>query len=561
MPSSWRTDIGYIPLKLYTRHYTTNTPMNNQEPLNNRRNNFQRRAFIIPADTPASSINAGRRRKSLSPDTRNALRLAMPLKANDTSDALGGAKKKRPAPTVPTSRTSTFPEGATFERGRKGKVKSRPQSRYAVENSNVTQISVSETRHPSKKERSKSRDSSHPQTVKHSTYEIDATDNQSDSQLESNVVIVELRRLRGEVENLRRQAQETKKTIKKQSKVIDELRQEITSNSKDLKESELQVQKWKSKSKKSEEIINNVESNAQCQICMELLCKPFVLSPCGHIFCLECLQEWFRKAPPDDNDMYDDDDDDYHLYRRKTCPCCRKAVRHRPIPVFVIKSIISALSKTKASSPSAESPNRASPIIEGDPWDGLFLPLSEEDDYQDDDDDDEDDDEEDGEDDEDEDDIEWLMDVFSYGSDSGDEPYEGEYVSPDWEPPTVQVDADDYPFSDFDDIDLNVLRRGVTIDMLETYAVEYSHDFGLIAYLQDDNRIFLGWTIKLSADDDTGDVYIQWLLDDMEERPDRWEIIEQDDGTWDAHRLVPAEDVIDHEDTDSDNYIDNDDLD
>jgi hypothetical protein len=32
-----------------------------------------------------------------------------------------------------------------------------------------------------------------------------------------------------------------------------------------------------------------------CTICMELVWRPHVLSPCGHVFCARCLVAWFTK--------------------------------------------------------------------------------------------------------------------------------------------------------------------------------------------------------------------------------------------------------------------------
>ena len=94
----------------------------------------------------------------------------------------------------------------------------------------------------------------------------------------------------------------------------------------------------------------------------------YSLSPCGHVLCLGCLQNWFRSAPGRDDDMYDDDPDAV-LYRRKTCPVCRSAVLSRPIPVFLVKSIAVALEKVKGNGNSSP---RSSPPPEGDPWAGIL---------------------------------------------------------------------------------------------------------------------------------------------------------------------------------------------
>jgi len=286
------------------------------------------------------------------------------------------------------------------------------------------------------------------------------------------------------------------------------------------------------------------------------------LSPCGHVLCVECLQEWFRKAPGSDDDYMDDvDNPDYLLNRRKTCPCCRTYIRHRPIPIFVIKSIATALCKAKGTSPTPSS----STTVDSDPWEGLFPPYSEDDKYESEEDEDEDEDhedeDEDEEDDEDEDEDEdedhssdWCDEVFSYGTDSDEEPYEGEYVCPRWEPPTVAISDGDYLLAELNNSDLNVLRRGATHRMLQEFDMEYSREDGLIAHDTEYNRYFLGWNIRLSADDEAGEEYMQYLVDDMETRPERWRITEYDDGTFDARLLVREDDAREYSINDSDYY-------
>jgi len=239
--------------------------------------------------------------------------------------------------------------------------------------------------------------------------------------------------------------------------------------------------------------------------------------------------------------MYDDDDPDYLLCRKKTCPTCRADIRNRPIPIFVVKSIASTLSRARGTSPNASSSTAGSPATDTDPWEGLFLPDDEIEDYGSEDDDDEDDD--------------WLDgDVFSYGSSSDDEPYSGDYVFPVWEPPATPIDDEDYHFDQLRSSDLNALRRGATLGMLNAYDMYYVHDEGLIAHDHHNNRIFLGWNISLSGDDQDGERFMEWVMEDIHERPERWRMVELENGKYEAHRLVPEDDITDYSDTDSEHY-------
>ena len=98
-----------------------------------------------------------------------------------------------------------------------------------------------------------------------------------------------------------------------------------------------------------------------------LIWSVFRLSPCGHVLCQGCLQNWFRSAPPVEDEMVDEDDPLSLLYRTKSCPCCRTVVRSRPTQLFIIKSIASALDKAKSSDS-----RRNSPPPDPDPWAGIF---------------------------------------------------------------------------------------------------------------------------------------------------------------------------------------------
>ena len=248
--------------------------------------------------------------------------------------------------------------------------------------------------------------------------------------------------------------------------------------------------------------------------------------------------------------MYDEDEPDALIHRKKTCPCCRTVVSSRPIPLFVVKSLTSALEKAKAQPGAPRRPTP--PPEEGDPWAGIFAdpdsigdfwPMNEDDD----DDDDDDFDEE-----YDEDDDDWSYDGYGTGED--EEPYHGPYVRPRWEPPTVHATADDYPFHRVDEDDLRMLRRGATLQMIDMFSMSYTHEHGLCAYVDDANAIFLGWNIYLHPEDETGEGYIDWLTADMQRRPERWDVREERHGGWTAWKLVPDGEEQDYETSDSETW-------
>ena len=66
--------------------------------------------------------------------------------------------------------------------------------------------------------------------------------------------------------------------------------------------------------------------------------------------------------------------------------------------------------------------------------------------------------------------------------------------------------------------------------------------------------IYLGFNIDLSEGDVTGERFMDWLMEDMDNRPDRWKLRA---GT--ATKLVRGDEVVEYETSDSDADFDDDD--
>ncbi|KAI0630836.1 hypothetical protein C8Q77DRAFT_1063084 [Trametes polyzona] len=468
----------------------------------------------------------------------------------------------------PSQLPSTSAAGATSlvwreeatERGRnKARIKPRPQTVWVDgdDHSIVTNIVQDVDRVPgsqSVRSKRKDRSRSRENTLRHSRKSAasESTEESDEPMYTGPLAQADYHRMKQEVENLRKQVALSKKTIHKQSKVIDELRAELTTVNESHRTA---VQKLKQQSKKSEDLVANVETSLTCQICMELLLKPYGLSPCGHVLCMTCLLEWFKAAPPGEDEMLDDDYPDALLYRKKTCPCCRAVVRSRPIPLYLVKSIASALDKAKTPPGTVRT---SPPPDDHDPWAGIFRDPTDFEDYwsTDEDDDDEEGGDDDGEDDDGYDDEDGYWSFDGYGTDEDEEAYHGPYVSARWAPPSVHVSADEYPFLHGDSEDLKMLRRGATLQMIELFQMSYSHDEGLVAIVEDDNVVYLGWNIELHPDDETGEEYMDWVLGDMYDRPERWRVVNNPrDGSWTAHKLVPQYEVeADYDNTDSEEW-------
>ncbi|KAF9224763.1 hypothetical protein BS17DRAFT_778997 [Gyrodon lividus] len=87
-------------------------------------------------------------------------------------------------------------------------------------------------------------------------------------------------------------------------------------------------------------LLNQVQQAVTCQICLDLMYKPYALAPCGHLACYSCLVQWFKAPPPDNRPAPP------AIMRKKSCPHCRAVVRERPIEVWGVKSIAQSVGKS-----------------------------------------------------------------------------------------------------------------------------------------------------------------------------------------------------------------------
>ncbi|KAJ7708896.1 hypothetical protein B0H17DRAFT_1191398 [Mycena rosella] len=414
----------------------------------------------------------------------------------------------------------------------------------------------------------------------------------------------EYERMRKELETLKKDNKDARKQLKKQNKTIEELRVQVATETLAREEQEKVLTTVTSKSRKNEELLQTIELSLQCQICIELLSKPYALAPCGHILCLECLQQWFRSAPANDSDdeMDAEANEEFILHRVKSCPCCRATIMRRPVPVFVVKSVVTAL-RAAATAPAEAQAEDA------DPWKGLFLP-----DYESPSDDDDGEGYESSEyedmnfvnyseeDDLDGAEVELAMGLGPFpqelarfyesasGSEEGSASESGEdeedeeeaqdagsdddadvvYSLGRWEPPTHRVE-----FENVSNALWKMQRRGCTPRLIMLFNMRYTHDEGLVAHVSSldavggevtlgRNRLFLGWNISIDPSDGTveGDPeksYVAAQLRDIRRHSERWIVSERygfpGRGIVDARRLVPVEEDADIYDTsDSEAY-------
>ncbi|KAI0357007.1 hypothetical protein OH77DRAFT_1423290 [Trametes cingulata] len=121
-----------------------------------------------------------------------------------------------------------------------------------------------------------------------------------------------------------------------------------------------------------ESLLSSFQQSLSCQICLDLMHKPFALAPCGHSACYDCLVNWFKAPPPDvpAHDVLP------VWLRKKTCPHCRTVVKERPIEIWTIKEMVASLVKSGLAQALLPPPAPADALANADPWSGIFRPAN-----------------------------------------------------------------------------------------------------------------------------------------------------------------------------------------
>ncbi|SHO80023.1 Similar to S.cerevisiae protein PSH1 (E3 ubiquitin ligase targeting centromere-binding protein Cse4p) [Malassezia sympodialis ATCC 42132] len=108
--------------------------------------------------------------------------------------------------------------------------------------------------------------------------------------------------------------------------------------------------------------LKTIEQGLLCGVCMELYDRPCALSPCGHIFCAECLVSWFSVAEEVAHTSR-------NARRKKVCPSCRAQVVTPPLELWALKGVLQAVREHYGHT-------LETPEIQTSLWDGLFDPST-----------------------------------------------------------------------------------------------------------------------------------------------------------------------------------------
>ena len=122
-----------------------------------------------------------------------------------------------------------------------------------------------------------------------------------------------------------------------------------------------------------ETLLTTLTPSLTCQICLELMYIPYIISPCGHLACYTCLKSWFLNAPPLPPLLSDGNEGMRRVEgRKKTCPCCRGVVADRPVLVWGVKDLVAAVRKSGLAGVGSGVSSESVEPEAGDPWERIF---------------------------------------------------------------------------------------------------------------------------------------------------------------------------------------------
>ncbi|KAJ7668449.1 hypothetical protein DFH06DRAFT_1181719 [Mycena polygramma] len=172
----------------------------------------------------------------------------------------------------------------------------------------------------------------------------------------------------------------------------------------ELERARKEIGELKQTSKASGKVVldtTQLEDHINCEICTTVLWTPYILSGCGHTFCMKCLVEWFSRTLATHmtaNPGWRSNQPAYHLLNPRlrahpyiaamaaqqgpqpefSCPTCRMVVTTKPIEDYSLKAFI----HTVATSAGETSPKKDPLVVKrrgkgkakavDGPFDGFF---------------------------------------------------------------------------------------------------------------------------------------------------------------------------------------------
>ncbi|KAJ7188533.1 hypothetical protein C8R46DRAFT_23462 [Mycena filopes] len=194
-----------------------------------------------------------------------------------------------------------------------------------------------------------------------------------------------------------KQAQQELRILKKKCSKLETVGEELERARKEIGE-------LKKRSGKVSIDSAQIEDHISCEICTTTMWTPYILSGCGHAFCMKCLVEWFSTCLAQHMTAHPGwrSNANQPLYHRLdprirahpyiaqlaaqhgpqpefSCPTCRAVVTTKPMEDYSLKAIIHAVAtsagelspKKDAVAAKRRGKGKAKAVVEG-PFDGFF---------------------------------------------------------------------------------------------------------------------------------------------------------------------------------------------
>ncbi|PWY99201.1 hypothetical protein BCV70DRAFT_126097 [Testicularia cyperi] len=129
---------------------------------------------------------------------------------------------------------------------------------------------------------------------------------------------------------------------------VDTLQQRIQALQAELAEAKAKAESSQALAKAQNTVLTDLHGQCVCHICLELVWRPCVLAPCGHIFCIHCLRSWFTKPleseAPVPSHWSESQAEDFRrsktLKRKKICPSCRTELACAPVEIWLVRQML-----------------------------------------------------------------------------------------------------------------------------------------------------------------------------------------------------------------------------
>ncbi|KAG6862354.1 hypothetical protein C0995_016052 [Termitomyces sp. Mi166 len=197
-----------------------------------------------------------------------------------------------------------------------------------------------------------------------------------------------------------------RRQIKKLKEENIRLKTELATSGGELSGAKKEIAKLEASSRRKLDVLQ-LDDSTGCEICTSRMWSPFILSECGHTFCLSCLQDWFgtilAQFIATHPDYHDQQTHNRRLWEammqnplilrtpyaatyyaqlqqqtpqpQYTCPTCREPIKNRPVEDFALKALIRAVAAAVGEGSPKKPEKRArgkTTVPQPGPWDAFF---------------------------------------------------------------------------------------------------------------------------------------------------------------------------------------------